>query len=297
MSAGETHSTPDLRALAYRFAVQCGDAELGQRLDVLLAGLRALGPVDHHFTVTASRDGSSVDVRRDGVDIALYQRPSAAIDALVREVNQAAADASEEFLLLHAGALDAAGTGVLLPAASGAGKSTLVAALAAGGFGYLTDELVALDLPSGELLPYPKPITLKPRGLAVLTENLGESDPTFAPTPEWDDVAQLPVGPGTPRAIGARCRPGVIVVPRYVAGADTALSPLSDTEAFFALALNAVNLLHHGSAGAAALGELAARCTCVALVMSDLDAACTLVRGLLEGCPDEELVGVRAHVG
>ncbi len=295
MSAQDTHSTRDLRALAYRFAVQCGDAELGQRLDVLLAGLRALGPVDHHFTVTASGDGTTVDVRRDGVDIALYPRPSAAIAALVRAVNQAAADASEEFLLLHAGALDAAGTGVLLPAASGAGKSTLVAALAASGFGYLSDELVALDMPSGELLPYPKPITLKPGGLAVLADRLGESDPEPAPG-AWD-LAQLPVGPGTPRAIGGRCRPGVIVVPRYVPGAETALSPLTDTEAFFALALNAVNLLHHGAAGAAALGELAARCTCVALIMSDLETSCALVRELLEGRPAEEPVWVRAHAG
>ncbi len=296
MSAAEPHRTPDLRALAHRFAVQCGDAELGRHLDDLLAGLRSAAPADHCYTVTSSADGATVDVRRDGVDVGRWQRPSAAVDALMREVNQAAADASDEFLLLHAGALDAGGTGVLFPAASGAGKSTLVTALAASGLGYLTDELVALDLPSGELLPYPKPVTLKPGGLAVLAGCLGGADPGPRAT-EADDVAQLAVGPGTPLQIGSRCRPGVIVVPRYVPGADTVLAPLTDTEAFFALALNAVNLLHHGAAGAAALGELAASCTCVALTMSDLDTACTLVGSLLARHRGEELVGVRADAG
>ena len=64
-------------------------------------------------------------------------------------------------------------------------------------------------------------------------------------------------------------------------GAETALTPLSETEAFLSLALNAVNLLPHGAAGTAALGRLAAGAACFALTMSDLDEACRLVLGLV----------------
>ncbi len=76
-------------------------------------------------------------------------------------------------------------------------------------------------------------------------------------------------------------------------GGATALTPLSDTDAFLYLALNAVNLLPHGGSGTTALGTLVARCTCVALTMSELDAACALVLGLVE----ERMAGLEAGVG
>ncbi len=94
---------------------------------------------------------------------------------------------------------------------------------------------------------------------------------------EW----QVAVGEGTGRRIGRPCEPGFVVVPRYDPGAETALTRLSDTEAFFALAVNAVNLLPHGAAATEALGRLAAGCRCYALTMSDLDEACRLVEGLV----------------
>ena len=55
---------------------------------------------------------------------------------------------------------------------------------------------------------------------------------------------------------GVRAAPGIVVLPRYDPGAPTALTPLSDTEAFFYLALNAVNLLATRRDGTAALGTL-----------------------------------------
>jgi hypothetical protein len=94
---------------------------------------------------------------------------------------------------------------------------------------------------------------------------------------EW----QVPVGDGTGRRVGAPCEPGFVIVPRYDPSAETALAPLSETEAFFTLALHAVNLLPHGPAGSEALGRLAARCACYSLSFSDLDAACALVLGLV----------------
>jgi hypothetical protein len=75
--------------------------------------------------------------------------------------------------------------------------------------------------------------------------------------------------------------PGFVIVPHHDAGSETTLTPLSDTQAFFALAVNAVNLVAHGSAGTRALGRLARGCRCFSLTFSDLDEACRLVLELV----------------
>ncbi len=278
------YRSANLRGLSYRFAVRADDPRLGHLADTVLAGLRdpqGGSPVEHWYSLTASDAApGTVDVTRDGHVIAHGQRPGDAVGWVVWDVNRAAADESGGHLLLHAGALEACGIGVLVPGASGSGKSTLVAGLVRAGFSYLTDELAALDMASGQLLPYPKPITVKPGSFTVLRDmdpDLG--DPTGGPRggEEW----QVPVGEAAGRRIGRPCPPRFVVVPRYDADAETALSPLTDTEAFFALAVNAVNLLPYGAATTAALGRLAGGCRCYSLTMSDLDEACRLVEGLV----------------
>ena len=155
--------TLNCSALSYDFALRCDDDRLLRRADAILAGLRArdqAAPVEHLYTLTAA-GAAGVDVARDGEPLALDQSPGDALGWVVWDVNRSAAEASGAHLLFHAGALEAGGTGVLVPGASGSGKSTLVAGLARAGLGYLTDELAALDLAHGQLLPYAKPITLK----------------------------------------------------------------------------------------------------------------------------------------
>ena len=288
------HRTPSLHGLSHRFAVDCDDERLGRQVDALLAGLQApdrAAPVDHWYALTVDTGRGSVDVTRDGEPLALDQCPGDALGWLVWDVNRSAAEASGHHLLFHAGALEANGTGVLLPGASGSGKSTLVAGLARAGLGYLTDELVALDMARGQLLPYAKPITVKAGSFAVLADMDPDRDGVpgagLSTGQEW----QLPVGADTGRHLGRSCAPGLVIVPRYVGGAATRLTPLSDTEAFFSLALHAVNLLPHGAAGSQALGRLAVQCSCYALTMSDLDEACAVVLDLVEETAAGALVG------
>ena len=222
-------------------------------------------------------------MRSDGDTVALDQRPGDAVGWVVWDVNRSTAEAGGSHLLFHAGALEAGGAGVLVPGASGSGKSTLVAGLARAGLGYLTDELAAVEMASGRLLPYPKPITVKPGSFVALADmdpdrDLARDRSAIAWSgEEW----QVAVGEGTGRRIGGPCEPGLVIVPRYDPSARTELTPLSDTDAFFALALHAVNLIPHGATGSAALGRLAAQCRCFALAMSDLDEACRLVLGLV----------------
>jgi hypothetical protein len=287
------HCTPNLKALSYRFAVCCDDESLSNHVNSVLAALRdrdegADGePAPHRYTLTASpeRDGA-LDLSRDGALVEPGLAPGDAVGWLVWDVNRLAAEQSGHHLLFHAGGLEADGTGILVPAASGSGKSTLTAGLARAGLGYLSDELVALELDGampGRLLPYPKPITVKPGSFAVLAEMgpgpLGEG--WFGETGGGDDEWQVPVGEGTGRRIGDPCAPGFVIAPRYDPAAETALTRLNETEAFFTLALHALNLLPHGASGTGALGRLAADCECYTLTLSDLDEACALVLGLV----------------
>jgi hypothetical protein len=285
------HCIQNLKALSYGFDVCCDDARLGAHIAALLSSLRdadppaeiaAAEPAPHRYTLTASPERpGAVAVCRDGELVEPGLAPGVAVGWLVWDVSRLAAELSGEHLLFHSGGLEASGVGILVPAASGSGKSTLTAGLVRAGLGYLSDELVALELDvagagRGRLLPYPKPITVKPGSFGVLADMApdvleGEGDG------EW----QVPVGEGTGRLVGGACEPRFVIVPRYDPSAATALIRLSETEAFFTLALHAVNLLPHGRAGSEALGRLVAQCACYALAFSDLDAACELVLGLV----------------
>jgi hypothetical protein len=284
---GREYRTPILSALSYRFAVRTDDESLGRQVDATLAGLRDFAgnaPARHWYSLTAADSPvGAFDVQRDDEFLARGQQPGDALGWVVWDVNRAAAEAGAEHILFHSGAVEAAATGILFPGASGSGKSTLVAGLVRSGFGYLTDELAAFDMTSGMLLPYAKPITVKPGSFAVLAD----MDPGAWPEPgsghgvgqEW----QVAVGEGTGRAIGTPCPPGFVIAPHFDADADTTLSPLSETQAFFALAVNAVNLVPHGSVGTSALGRLVGQCQCYSLAFSDLDEACRVVLELVAG--------------
>jgi hypothetical protein len=80
-----------------------------------------------------------------------------------------------------------------------------------------------------------------------------------------------------PDAIGSPRSLIAVVVPNYIVGAATTLTPLSHTDAFLALVINSVNLDHHGSEGAAVLGRIAEQTPCFELRYSDALSACRSV--------------------
>ena len=284
---GWAHCTPNLRALSYRFAVCCDDRALGRHIETFLSALCDPGEEDaaasdapHRYTLASGASGI-LDLALDGELLRAGVRGPDAIDWLVWDVNRGAAETSEQHLLFHAGGLEVAGRGVLVPGPSGSGKSTLTAGLTCAGLNYLSDELIAFELATGRLLPYPKPITLKAGSFAALPELAPTDHDPFDSGSNAQREWQVPVGAGTAQHVGTPCEAAFIVVPRYEPGAVTVLAPLTETEAFFALALNAVNLIPHQTAGTEALGQLAAHCECFRLSFSDLEEACRLVVDLV----------------
>ena len=71
-------------------------------------------------------------------------------------------------LLLHAGAIAHTSGVVVFPGPSGSGKSTVTAACVQQGMGYVTDEIVAVDLSSLAVTGLPRPVMLTPWSMRQL---------------------------------------------------------------------------------------------------------------------------------
>jgi hypothetical protein len=180
--------------------------------------------------------------------------------------------ASGEYVLFHAAGVEANGVAVLLPGRSGSGKTTLAGALVHSGLAYLSDEVIALHKSRFEVLPYPRALVLKEHGFNPLFNLLPSSCPARF-------VAPCAIRPG---AIGRPCPPRVVVFPRYSPGTPTSIKRVRPDSAFVQLVSNTVNMSREGAEGVRAVAQVASRCACFELVMSDLDVACERVVDCLE---------------
>jgi hypothetical protein len=86
---------------------------------------------------------------------------------LVADLNRNAVDQYKGFAA-HSGVIAVNGRAIALPADSKGGKSTLTAAAVMTGFDYASDESLCLDLATGRVEPYPKPITLSAESCRLL---------------------------------------------------------------------------------------------------------------------------------
>lgn len=76
--------------------------------------------------------------------------------------------ALNEYQLIHAGVVVRDNKAILLPGCSGSGKSTLVAALAAKGWRYLSDELALIDVGGTVVWPFPQAMSIKAGSVSIL---------------------------------------------------------------------------------------------------------------------------------
>ena len=147
-------------------------------------------------------------------------------------------------LVIHAAVVEKYGKALILPGEPGAGKSTLCAALVMlGGFRLLSDELTLLDLESGEVLPNPRPISLKNRAIEIMRG----LDPSLVFSRVVHDTQKGSVGllkPPTESldAWKIPAKPGLIVFPRFNSSCDGGvLSEQDKGPAFLHLANQSFN--------------------------------------------------------
>ncbi|MBK7321881.1 MAG: hypothetical protein IPI82_05375, partial [Candidatus Microthrix sp.] len=249
----------------------------GDRSHAVRVSLTATRREGHHVLVDEC-DDSVIAHHRDG---------RAFLTQVVHRLNRLALDLDPHRLHLHAAAVTRVdGTGVLIVGASGAGKSTLATDLLLRGSAYLGDELIALGAAtsalgtdevrpaSGQVVGYPKPISLKGTSVVRFRD--------LMPMHTAEGRAELPAS-SVGEVVGD-ASVGVVVFPRYVAGATSASTCIGPTEATRMLLSSTMDAERYGARSLAVLAGLAVSATCVALTVGDdADAAARIVASI--DCP------------
>lgn len=178
------------------------------------------------------------------------------------------------YYIIHAAALTRNGRSAILPAPPGSGKSTLCAALTDRGWRLLTDELTLIAPETHQIIPFPRPISLKNESLHVIGE--------FAPQAVFGPISPKTIK-GTighvrpPRESVERMRepswPGWVIFPKFRVGARTTGQAISKANAFMRVAECAVNYSILGTKGFRILGRMMDSVDCYEFEYSDLEEA------------------------
>ena len=266
-------------ALDLRVTIDCHDAPVVadeiERAFASLATARADKPSENEATLVVWPGDGDWNLDSGG-PLLTAPDESTVCDFVLWQTTRLAIEHSPRYLVVHASAVSRDGIAVVFPAEANSGKSTLATLLVEAGFDYLTDEATAIDLDTGEVVAYPKPITLDP-GSQQLLPHLDPGGPT-GDSGKWrivpDDIR--------PGSVADRAVLTHLVLPTHVPGADTTLSGADTIDAVAALAAAAYNLGEHGHR----LDELVAlveRCTRHTLRHDGIDGPIAAIEALVNG--------------
>jgi len=181
---------------------------------------------------------------------------------------------SHHILVLHAAAVAKDNRALILPAPPGSGKSTLCAALVNRGWRLLSDELTIVRLDTGEVRGLARPVNLKNASIDVIRDFAPDAylaKPVLDTTKGTVSLMAPPAASVRQMDIGAL--PHWMILPRYVAGAATTLTPMPTGQAFLQIAENAMNYHILGAKGFEAVGQMVDRCQHFSFEYSDLNEA------------------------
>lgn len=189
-----------------------------------------------------------------------------------------------QYLILHAAVLERNGRALVLPAPSGSGKSTLCAGLLLSGWRLLSDELTLICPRSGQIVPIPRPVSLKNQSIDVIQ--------AFAPQLRFGSrvretskgvVAHFAAPAEALARSGQLAQPGWVVLPRYVPDLPATLEPLERSRTFMRLVENAFNYDVFGAEGFQMLGTLVSQSDCYSFEYGHLAEAVALFDRLADG--------------
>lgn len=193
-------------------------------------------------------------------------------------VNWCVANHSHQYLIIHAAVVERGGRVAILAAPSGSGKSTLCAGLVNRGWRLFSDELALIEVATGAIVPFPRPVCLKNESIDVIKG--------FAPQAEFGRLV-----PDTRKGTITHMRapsdsvhrsletglPGWILFPRFEANEQTRLLPMSKARAGYALAENAFNFSTLGEDGFSVVSRLVDASDAYELDYGDLTDATRLL--------------------
>ena len=263
------------------FAVQTDDARLAAYFTRTLRSFATSGsPARWYSVLTGPEPEERYRIYLDDEGLFAAADIDRAARYLLWHVNAQVIQGASRHLLVHAAGATVGAGAVVLPGEMNAGKTTLVAGLVLDGFGFLTDELVALNLNTGLVDPYPRPLNIGTGSWEVLSRLRPadrDEDETF-PEHLWHvDATSIrtdAVAPPTPIRW--------VIAPIFERGAATRLEPLSRPETVQLLHRVSFNGDRFGGAGIRALVTAVRGAHCARLVNGDLASAVAAVRRFLE---------------
>lgn len=189
---------------------------------------------------------------------------------------------ARRWLLLHAACVERDGRAILMSGHSGAGKSTLSALLAERGWRLLGDEFALLDLATGLIQPFPRPVSLKNEAIAVMAAEIAPDrfGPLLEGTPKGAVRHLRPPAQAIVR-MDEPALPALLLFPRFGFASD--IRPMGEMEAFVRLTQASTNYVALGEAGFAALTALIRSVPAHGIDYADTAGAIGLVEQLWSG--------------
>jgi HprK-related kinase A len=189
-------------------------------------------------------------------------------------LNYAIAAQANQYLVVHAAAIERNGKVAIMPGIPGAGKSTLTAALVQKGWRLLSDELALIRPSDRHVMPLARPINLKNGSIDIMRAYAPEA--IFSD--EIHDTAKGTVAlmraPEESMARSDEAAPiGWIIFPRWQADAAPRLEPWSKAAGLMEIAHNSMNYSLHGADGFRLLADIFATSGCYRFTYSKLDDA------------------------
>lgn len=165
-------------------------------------------------------------------------------------LNWCVASKAHRYLIIHAAVIEKNGFAAILPAPPGSGKSTLCAALVCRGWRLLSDELALIRPEDGLLVPLPRPISLKNASIDII-RNYEPSTVFSNPVADTTKgtVAHLKAPNESVMRSEEFAIPAWVIFPKYEAGTEARLEPLSRARSFMSVAENAFNYSLLGKKG------------------------------------------------
>lgn len=212
--------------------------------------------------------GGGYGLVRDGEVLLAGVSTLGILNRTLAEVNRAAVRELESFAV-HAGVVGSQGAAIAFPSRTGGGKSTLTAACLRAGFDYWSDEALVLSA-EGEVVPYPKPLSLSARSRRLL--DLGDGG---LPGGDLQEVAMPPAELGAEVGLPGGRLAHVLVLDR----ADRAptLVALSSGETVTALLSHSFNHFRRPEAAYRLACRVAAGCRAWRLSYDDPRGAAELL--------------------
>lgn len=276
-------------ALGHRFTITTSVPVLDVYLQDLFADLPPVNDAKHRYVIDGPDDLGRFVARRDGDDIGPAGEAHRAFALLLWSINRGVIEGARDLVLMHAGGVEIAGNGVLLPGDMEVGKTTLVTGLLRAGAAYLSDEAVGIGFDDDRMRGYAKALSLDPGSWPLfpdLRPIVSEEVEPFLPH-QWQVRASSL--PGV--EVREHAAPGAIVLPRYVPTAPTQVRRLEAAEALPQLAACVFPAHRDRRTTLRRIGRLLDHVPCYQLTYSAIGSGVEVVMALGHGPPADGTFG------